>query len=268
MAICPEKPMVGTRTRPRSEAGATAPGLPRYQDLAAELIASIESGAYPVGSQFPSEPQLCERFGVSRFTVRAALDSLQRKGYVSRRPKIGTVVIADRPLARYSISVTGTADLLRFSREMKYRVLQSQDVTADVTLARDLECAVGETWLRVAGCRVTPQTELVVSLADYFVRPEHRRVLAGIEAAGARGAPIYARIEQAAGEPVLEIRQEINACSMAREQAQLLGIAEGSAAFRMVHKMFGAEGSRPLYAIVSTFPAERFSFTQTLRLET
>ncbi|MCC6853560.1 MAG: GntR family transcriptional regulator [Comamonadaceae bacterium] len=259
--------MARTKGRARSVVGEAGAGLPRYQDLAAELIAAIESGTYPVGSQFPSEPQLCERFGVSRFTVRAALDSLQRKGYVSRRPKIGTLVIADRPLARYSIAVTGTADLLRFSREMKYRVLQSQDVTADVTLARDLECAVGETWLRIAGCRVTPQAGLAVSLADYFVRPEHRRVLAGIEAAGAGATPIYARIEQAAGEPVLEIRQEINACAMAREQAQRLGIAEGSAAFRMVHKMFGAEASRPLYAIVSTFPAERFSFTQTLRLE-
>lgn len=259
--------MARTTRRSAKEAADVSSGVPRYQDLAAELVAAIEGGTYPVGSQFPSEPQLCEQFQVSRFTVRAALDTLSRKGYVSRRPKIGTLVIADRPLARYSISVGGTADLLRFSREMNYRVLATQDVAADVALARDLECLVGETWLRVSGCRVTPETGLAVSLADYFVRPEHRRVLTGLNGAGKLATPIYARIEQAAREPVLEIRQEIAACSMAKEQAKLLGVPEGSAAFRMVHRMFGAERSRPLYAIVTVFPAERFTFTQTLKLE-
>lgn len=252
----------------RVAAGAETPSIPRYQDLAAEIAAQIEAGTHPVGSQLPSEHELCEQYGVSRFTIRAALDSLRRKGYVTRRPKVGTVVIADHPSSRYSISVVGTADLLRFSREMKYRLLESSEVTADLALSRELECVEGESWIVVRGCRVTPQTGLVVSLADYYVRPEFSRIFGGMSARKTHQTPIYARIEHAAREPVTEIRQEITAHTLRADQAKTLGVPEGAVAFRMVHRMFGADSSRPVYAVVSVYPAERFSFTQTLKLET
>ncbi len=241
---------------------------PRYQDLAAELVAGIEAGTWPVGGQLPSEHELCVHFSVSRFTIRAALESLRKKGYVTRKPKVGTVVVSDKPRSRYSISVAGTADLLRFSREMKFRMRAATDVKADVALSRELACHEGESWILLQGCRVTPQTGLVVSLADYYIRPEHRRILTGLGGKRPHTTPIYARIEHAAREPLAEIRQEITAHSLDASQAELLGVPAGSAAFRMVHRMFGQEATRPLYAIVSVYPAERFSFTQTLKLET
>jgi len=240
---------------------------PLYADLASRLIREIEQGTYPVGSQFPTEHELGAIYGMSRFTVRAALESLRKKGYVTRRPKVGTVVIADTPQTRYVISVTGSSDMLRFSRELKYQVLGTAEVTADLALARELDCSLGESWLRVIGCRVTPRTNLAVCLVDYYVRPEHRSAVANMsERSGA--TPIYTRIEREAGEPVLELRQEITAHTIQGNQSQLLQVEEGNPAVRMVHKLMGRDATRPLYAIVSIYPAERFSFTQTLKLDT
>ena len=46
----------------------------RYLQIARTLRKEIVDGVYPVGSQLPTEHQLCERFAVSRYTVREALD--------------------------------------------------------------------------------------------------------------------------------------------------------------------------------------------------
>ena len=44
----------------------------RYLQVARTLRKEIVDGVYPVGSQLPTEQQLCERFEVSRYTVREA----------------------------------------------------------------------------------------------------------------------------------------------------------------------------------------------------
>ena len=49
---------------------------PRYLEIKAELIGEIRSGAYPIGALLPTEHDLCQRFEVSRFTVRQALKGL------------------------------------------------------------------------------------------------------------------------------------------------------------------------------------------------
>ena len=48
---------------------------------------------YPVGSQLPTEHELCERFSVSRYTVREALRRLRDDNLVSSRPRAGTMVV-------------------------------------------------------------------------------------------------------------------------------------------------------------------------------
>jgi len=45
-----------------------------------------------VGDAIPSERQLSQDLGVSRLTIRAALDDLAREGYLVRRRGSGTYV--------------------------------------------------------------------------------------------------------------------------------------------------------------------------------
>jgi GntR family transcriptional regulator len=54
--------------------------VPLYRDLRATLMAEIVAGKFPVGTRFPTDYELCERFQVSRSTVREALRSLQDEG--------------------------------------------------------------------------------------------------------------------------------------------------------------------------------------------
>ena len=68
---------------------------PLYQIVAESLIAAIQRGEHPVGSELPSETALCARFNVSRNTVREAVRLMEQAGLVSRRQGIGTRVERD-----------------------------------------------------------------------------------------------------------------------------------------------------------------------------
>ena len=67
---------------------------PRYLQIAADLKQAIVSGRYPVGARLPTELELCEQFGISRFTAREAVRVLSSAGLVSRKQRVGTIVVA------------------------------------------------------------------------------------------------------------------------------------------------------------------------------
>src|ERR1700680_800316 len=59
--------------------------IPRYAEVEETLRNSIVKGKYAVGSQLPSETSLAEKFNVSRFTIREALQKLSSAGMISRQ---------------------------------------------------------------------------------------------------------------------------------------------------------------------------------------
>ena len=80
------------------------------RDLVLDLIEQ-----HAVGDAIPSERQLSADFGVSRLTVRAALDDLVREGYLVRRHGSGTFV--SEPFATRSFGAQ-----LRASRTLPSRL--------------------------------------------------------------------------------------------------------------------------------------------------
>ncbi|HET7028236.1 MAG TPA: GntR family transcriptional regulator [Candidatus Limnocylindrales bacterium] len=82
-------------------------GAPRGRPLLADVVRSelkrlILGGEFDVGSKLPNEDRLCERFGVSRVTIREAVRGLIDDGLVVRRHGSGTFVTR-RPLIRNSL---------------------------------------------------------------------------------------------------------------------------------------------------------------------
>ena len=236
---------------------------PRYLEMASSLRKAIETGTYRVGSQLPTESELGLQYSVSRFTVRAALSYLQRKGYLSRKPKIGTVVIAKNNQLKYSISGGSIADLLKFVDVTLVRPLQTKDVVSDSTLSSDLQCDENDVWIKVSTYRVSSRTKLPISWTEYYLRPEFRSVVTKI---GLKPGPVYSLIEKAHGESITQIAQDIGACLLPKEMAGILDSPAGGPALRVIHRFCGKD-NRTLYATVSVYPADRFRYVQKLRRE-
>ncbi len=63
-----------------------------HAEVVEQLALDIAGGAYAVGIQLPTEPELCTRFGISRTVVREAVKTLVAKGLVTTGPRVGTRV--------------------------------------------------------------------------------------------------------------------------------------------------------------------------------
>ncbi|MEV4756953.1 FadR/GntR family transcriptional regulator [Micromonospora sp. NPDC049559] len=68
-------------------------------EVIAQLRQQITSGAWPVGSRIPTEPELVEQLGVARNTVREAVRALAHNGLLDIRQGSGTYVAATSELA-------------------------------------------------------------------------------------------------------------------------------------------------------------------------
>ncbi len=77
--------------------------IPRYVRIAEALERAIRDGVLPPGTVLPPEPELARRVGISRQPLNEALVDLARRGLVTRRRRVGTVVVGapvDQPLDR------------------------------------------------------------------------------------------------------------------------------------------------------------------------
>lgn len=70
------------------------PGIALHHHIATLLEELITSGRFAQGHRFPTEHALCEQYGVSRVTIRRALQALEDKGLLERRAGRGTHVKA------------------------------------------------------------------------------------------------------------------------------------------------------------------------------
>ena len=61
-----------------------------WVQLARDLAYAIATGRYPVGTLLPKELDICRKTGLSRHTVRAALDHLQRAYALQQDPDIAS----------------------------------------------------------------------------------------------------------------------------------------------------------------------------------
>ena len=66
--------------------------VPLYEQVKINLQSQMASRAFLPGQRLPSETELCQNFGVSRITVRRALDDLVNEGILERKQGKGTFV--------------------------------------------------------------------------------------------------------------------------------------------------------------------------------
>jgi len=120
-----------------------------YNLLAQSLRERILSGEWQSGSRLITERELCRHFGVSRITVRRALQILEEEGLVIRRQGSGTFVNARAGRKISIVNGDFSASVLRHAPELTRVVKEVKWRAADVETAAKLGISVGDRILSV-----------------------------------------------------------------------------------------------------------------------
>lgn len=118
--------------------------IPLYFQLENWLLEEIKQGTYQVGQCIPPESRLKEMFGVSRTTVRQAINKLIEAGWLERNGTKGTLVtVPGRKSASIRSMIPFNRQILKAGQIPRTEVLKLQIIQADDFLAEQLQVSKG-----------------------------------------------------------------------------------------------------------------------------
>ncbi|MCM2532245.1 GntR family transcriptional regulator [Neobacillus pocheonensis] len=109
------------------------------------IIQLINEGEYKPNSQLPTEAEFCEKYGVSRTTVRTALQQLTTEGYVYRKRGSGTFVSTNKVKQILTSTVEHfTKQITMQGKNPLIKVLQLEVIPADEYISEQLKIREGD----------------------------------------------------------------------------------------------------------------------------
>lgn len=238
--------------------------IPRYREIAQILRSELAEEVYSLGGLFPKELDLCERFGVSRFTIRNAMAELEAAGLVERRKAVGTIVRALEPATAYVQTLETAEGLLQYAAGTKLEISEMIELQADAELAGWFDIEEGSKVVRMGGLRSEVETGLQLCWTDVYIRPEFSDLFDHI---GKDDRPVFRIIEEEFDEKIEKVELEISACQLNGKRASQLDIDDGTAALRVVRQYTGRDG-KVLEVSVSDHPQDRHSYRLEFSYET
>ncbi|WP_132995598.1 GntR family transcriptional regulator [Sporanaerobacter acetigenes] len=118
--------------------------IPLYCQLMDIVIAMIEEGNLHEDDQLPSERELCERYDISRSTVRQAIQELEKEGYIYRVHGKGTFVSRERFKQDLLKFYSFTEEMKKSGKTPSSKVLDFKIGECNEELARKMDLNVGD----------------------------------------------------------------------------------------------------------------------------
>ncbi|MEU6082741.1 GntR family transcriptional regulator [Streptomyces sp. NPDC047108] len=225
--------------------------VPLYFQLSQQLEAAIEKGRLAPGSLLGNEIELAGRLGLSRPTVRQAIQSLVDKGLLVRRRGVGTQVVhsqVKRPLELSSLY----DDLEAAGQRPATRVLVNTTEPAGAEVAAALGVPEGSDVVLVERLRLA-HGEPMAHLRNHLPAGLLDLNTVRLEATG-----LY-RLMREAGITLHSARQAVGARAATAEEGEQLGEPEGAPVLTMQRTTFDDTG-RAVEFGSHIYRASRYAF--------
>ena len=236
--------------------------IPLYYQLENVLREKITSGAFSSGEQLPTEIELIEAYGVSRITVRQALQALDEDGLIERQQGRGTFVSNRKSRkGRFSgtIHLTGSLDeLIAMGMDTPVKVIEMNLVSADQHEAELLQLSVGSNIYRLKRLRLNDGKPFGL-IFNYI--PEDIGAKLTIEELGS-GALLHT-METKLGLDLVSARQHIHAELADPYVAKLLNIRVGTALLSIERTVY-ADGDRPVEYVHTLYRSDLYGYSVNL----
>jgi GntR family transcriptional regulator len=241
-----------------------APRKPRYLELAEDLRGQILSGGFPGADHFPTESVLCARYGVSRFTVREALRTLQNEGLIQRKRGSGTVIqpAAARGGALHQ-PLSNVGEILQYAKNTSVVFARNGSVTLPKKLADEIGVNAPGRWARFHGIRTSQSDDRPIAATDAYIHPD---LAAAADAIDPGGATIFRQLEMLSKLKIARVTQDIQAVPANASIAAALGVARRSPCLRILRCYCDTSG-RVIEISASHHPGDRFAYNMHIEVE-
>lgn len=202
-------------------------GVARYYRLYELLSAALQDGTIAPQSALPSEPELCARYGISRTTVRRALDRLEREGRIVRRRGSGTYARAQRVAQRFSLELHALPEALAaLESRTTTTTLRFNPAPVPAALAA-IAAGIGPTAYLFERLRRSDGKPLSLT-ATYLPEPIARRLRGAVP----RRASVLSMLDRI-GPPTATVRCSMGAVPADADAARTLAVPLGSPLLRL-----------------------------------
>ncbi|UBH07381.1 transcriptional regulator [Leucobacter sp. Psy1] len=231
--------------------------MTKFHSIRDQLLDRLESMV--AGEQFPPERQLAESLGVSRMTLRRAIDELIAQGVVRRRQGAGVFALGpklDQPLAASSF----TADMLARGMRPGSRVLGFETARAGKHIARRLRLDTDAEVVTVLRLRLADDEP--IALEELTVPAD---LVPGLAAPDLENRSFYELLHERFDIRLAHSAQTIEPTLINAEESVELGVPELSPALLFERTSSGADGVRFEF-VRSVYRGDRYKIRTELTL--
>ena len=235
------------------------PGVALHHQISTMIEDMVASGRLRDGDQLPTEEDLRTQYGVSRVTVRRALQSLEARGLLKRQRGRGTYLSVPFASAPLPMPMNAFLEAMAERRSCSTpSVKEFGFVAAPLDVATALQLEEGTVVLKVVRVRVTGRTPILHSVV-YLTEDVGRRFT---KADFGRAA--LTELLQAEGIRYDRIEMVTRATLADVSLAKLLDVAIGSALVDVMRIGYDKKG-RPFEFQILRGPSDRFHTHVTIR---
>jgi DNA-binding GntR family transcriptional regulator len=229
--------------------------VPLYFQVAQQIEQAIQSGHLAPGDRLDNEISLADQYGLSRPTMRRAIQELVDKGLLVRKRGVGTQVVhgqVTRPVELTSLH----DDLSHGQRQPSTTVLVNEMLVAPEEVVRHLDVPAGSTVLHLRRLRFADGQPLAL-LENYLPRE-----LAEVGEADLTTRGMY-QVMRAKGVHMRVARQRIGARTGTTEECRLFAEPRNSPVLTM-ERVTHDDSGRPVEWGRHAYRAAHYSFEVTL----
>lgn len=237
---------------------------PLYRRIAEILFKRISDGKYPLGTNLPTEAELCLQFSASHHTVRDALKILIEKGLILRRAGSGSSVIALKEATVFAHVAVDLRGLVSYPESAKRVNLSTEFISANADEARLLQCPLGTPWFRISAIRHVGLNPSPLCWTYFYLLPRYARVVKNKDHLK---VPVYVQIERLGGEKVARVKIDMTVGRIPSNIIKALQVQPDCPALITVRQYLNAS-NQSIQVTVSYHPEGRFVSTWDFRRET
>lgn len=209
---------------------------PLYDQLVELLKEQIETELEP-HTMLPSERELVDKYGLSRTTVRLALQELEKMGYIYRQHGKGTFVSAmNQQATNLSGSYSFTEQMRSLGKQPETKILAYHIIEANKFFAEHLGVNLGEKLIKLKRLRLADGMPMMVERSYLPYRKFMQLTEAELEE-----KPLYELFSEDYNETIKLADEEFYASIVRENDATLLDIHAGAPCLNLIRTTYNLD---------------------------